>query len=460
MATVKTFLDTRKCIDKTGFVKVIITHNRTQRLYTTNIKIETSEWAKFQKGITKDGLSGKVKNQYFIDLYGKLYETRILNEKPEDGFVLKARKVISDLGAKFTFEKFKVLFGNKTGFTTKQILENNVFSYFENKIIALKKEERIGSASAYYNTATSLKRFLNEMSTEVRLELDLPSIKNQEVKLSFDDVTTSFLKEYEKWMLKYGKTSKSKGGKPSPATSTTVGIYLRQFRAIFNDAIADEVAKKYPFGRRAGYLLPNSKNIKKAISKTEILKLLDHKPIETNLEKRSLDFWLFSYLSNGMNMGDVLRIRAKDYDQSNGIINFEREKTKNTFKTAKRTIDVQIGERQKLIIEKWKNLTDIESPYLFPFLNKSQNEVDKKRIISQFTKVTNQFMAKIAQELNINSPLTTYVARHSFSTILLQSEAPLAFISKALGHGKISTTEAYLGSFEDSKVKEYLKALV
>jgi hypothetical protein len=263
------------------------------------------------------------------------------------------------------------------------------------------------------STANSLKRFMLEMPTELRLELDLPKIKNQVVKLSFDDVTLLFLKEYEKWMLQYGKTSKTKTGKLGPATNTTIGINLRQFRAIFNEAVADEVAKKYLFGRKAGYLLPNSKNIKMAISKTEIISLLNYQAIETNLEKRSLDFWLFSYLSNGMNVGDVLRILAKDYDPSNGIINFGREKTKNTFKTAKKSIDVQIGEGYKTIIDYWKNLPETDSSYLFRYLNEALKEFDRKKKIRQFTKVINQFMAKIALKFGINSTLTTYVAWHS-----------------------------------------------
>jgi len=69
-------------------------------------------------------------------------------------------------------------------------------------------------------------------------------------------------------------------------------------------------------------------------------------------------------------------------------------------------------------------------------------------------------MRGIAKELEIQSDVNTYSARHSFATILLQSEAPLAFISQALGHTSISTTESYLGSFDDEKTKKYLSALL
>jgi site-specific recombinase XerD len=68
-------------------------------------------------------------------------------------------------------------------------------------------------------------------------------------------------------------------------------------------------------------------------------------------------------------------------------------------------------------------------------------------------------MKRIAEKLEITSPCTNYVARHSFATILLQSKAPIAFISKALGHSNLATTKAYLGSFEDDKARWSLAAI-
>lgn len=84
---------------------------------------------------------------------------------------------------------------------------------------------------------------------------------------------------------------------------------------------------------------------------------------------------------------------------------------------------------------------------------------EQKTTVAQIVKVTNGNMKKLAKKLNIQSDLSTYVARHSFATILLQGEAPIAFISQALGHKSISTTESYLGSFGREKAKEYLGLL-
>ena len=69
-------------------------------------------------------------------------------------------------------------------------------------------------------------------------------------------------------------------------------------------------------------------------------------------------------------------------------------------------------------------------------------------------------MKKIGQHLEIDIPLTTYVARHSFATILKRSGAPIEFISESLGHQDLKTTENYLDSFEDDTKLKYQNILL
>jgi integrase/recombinase XerD len=53
----------------------------------------------------------------------------------------------------------------------------------------------------------------------------------------------------------------------------------------------------------------------------------------------------------------------------------------------------------------------------------------------------------------------TYAARHSFATILQRSRASTEFISEALGHSNVKTTQNYLARFEDETKKETTKTL-
>ena len=56
--------------------------------------------------------------------------------------------------------------------------------------------------------------------------------------------------------------------------------------------------------------------------------------------------------------------------------------------------------------------------------------------------------------------ISTYYARHSYANNLMNDSAPLAFISKQLGHTDLKTTQAYLDTFTTTKAAEYEQNLL
>jgi len=69
-------------------------------------------------------------------------------------------------------------------------------------------------------------------------------------------------------------------------------------------------------------------------------------------------------------------------------------------------------------------------------------------------------MKQITAVLGIKKHVTTYTARHSFSTVLKRSGASIEYISESLGHKNISTTAYYLDSFEDDEKKKWSEKLL
>lgn len=49
----------------------------------------------------------------------------------------------------------------------------------------------------------------------------------------------------------------------------------------------------------------------------------------------------------------------------------------------------------------------------------------------------------IQDKLNINKPLTTHVARHSFATLCLSYDIPIENVARMMGHSNIKTTQVY-----------------
>ncbi|HEV8084344.1 MAG TPA: tyrosine-type recombinase/integrase [Chitinophagaceae bacterium] len=80
--------------------------------------------------------------------------------------------------------------------------------------------------------------------------------------------------------------------------------------------------------------------------------------------------------------------------------------------------------------------------------------------MKEFTRDVNNGIKLITVDTSIESRVTTYSARHSFSTVLKRSGASLEFISEALGHTDVKTTESYLGSFENEMKKEFSNSLL
>ncbi len=462
LATVKFFFDTRQMkIVGYGIVKTLITFKRSQKLYTTGIKIHTDDWTKLQRNVDENGLSTKLRDKKFTELYEKLYGF--------DSVLQKAKKVIERLGHNFTFEDFKYQLDkvDEDNVDPTILATNDAIKALISKSATMTEKDRIGNALNYKLAAKSITRFVNSLSDDERYKLNLKIIKrkdNSDVTntcVTFDQITVDFLDKYEKWMLLCGKSSQKKGGIPSPASSTTVGVYLRHLRSVFNDAIENDVIdrKTYPFTKK-GYTIPQGETTKKALKKSVIEQIVAYEAEPNSMEERGRDLWVFSYLCNGMNMTDICNLQWKDIDLKTNKFQFVRLKTINTKKANKTTISGILVPKSLNIIEKWGNISKNDNDYLFPFIDNTMTATRKKEVIKQVIKVTNFHMRKIAEKLDIEGNVLTYAARHSFATILKNSDAPISFIQESLGHSSLMTTQRYLGSFGDDESAEYLKVLL
>jgi integrase len=249
------------------------------------------------------------------------------------------------------------------------------------------------------------------------------------------DITPAFLRGYESYMIEAGKST------------STIGIYLRQLRAIINKAIADKVISRdrYAFSE---YTIPTARNVKKALKDTEVKTLLNFKTEKPD-DQKAIDFWIISYLCSGINFADLVELKPANL-QGNMLV-FVRAKTKRTKKKDLRPIRIGVPPQALELIKKYQN-TDPTNPYLFPILEPDLTPLTIKHRTKGFLKWVNNRTKEIATELGIDVKLTTYAARHSFSTVLKRKGVPTSFIKDALGHSSETTTENYLDSFADDEM--------
>ena len=315
---------------------------------------------------------------------------------------------------------------------------DDVYAMFEARISEMKEEGRIGNADTYQCAVNSLKKFRNSYG------------------LTFGQITPDFLKKYEKWMLNPPVTKADP--EPKPKSITTVGIYLRPLKAIFNIAIEAEIIDRthYPFGKNR-YQIPSGRNVKKALTLEEVGKIVKAETVEGSTADWAKDMWYFSYLCNGMNIKDISRLMYENINGDRAV--FIRAKTERTTKKDLKPVTVILLPEALNIIEKWGNKPVSPKSYVFPILKGGESAEREKQLQKQATQVINRHVKAIAKAKEIESKVTTYTARHSFATILKRSGAPVEFISESLGHGDLKTTENYLDSFEDETKREWAQNL-
>ena len=106
------------------------------------------------------------------------------------------------------------------------------------------------------------------------------------------------------------------------------------------------------------------------------------------------------------------------------------------------------------------NPINLPENFMFGILQGNESSKIEVSHVKQFKKTINKHTKRIGIALDIDIKLTTYVARHTFATVLKRSGASIEFISESLGHKDLKTTENYLGSFEFSMKESFHKKLL
>ena len=301
----------------------------------------------------------------------------------------------------------------------KPVKRKTVQEVFNQYIQELESANRLRYADMYKCTMHSLIKF--------NKHLDIP----------FSDMDTIWLKRYEVWLQSQG------------LAINTLGTRFSHLRVIYNFAIEEKIVKSeyYPFNSFKVSKLSQT-TAKRSIQKGEILSVLNYQG-QTPLECLAIDLFTFSYLAAGINFGDIARL-TKDNILENRLI-YIRKKTQKQIK-------VSLQEQAIKLIQKY-SMPD--NPYLFPILsNFHKTEQQKVNRIHKIIAKVNKSLKEIGERLNIPIDLTTYVARHSFATVLKRSGVNTSLICEALGHSSERVTQIYLDSFGNDQMEDAMKNLL
>ncbi|MFA6400463.1 MAG: site-specific integrase [Salinivirgaceae bacterium] len=390
--------------DGTYAIKLRVIYQRITKYYPLGIHLSEDDW--------KEVNEKKPKSKY--------KKNKLLFNKTE----LNAIEVIRTLSP-FSFEAFEKTYNKRSD------LSKDVFSLIDDYIKILKKNKQFGTAESYGSSKSSFILFLKEKKRK---------------KLNFGDITPEWLQDYEDWMLS------------EEESITTVGVYLRNLRAIINKAINDGLFNRefYPFGKWK-YQIPSGRNIKKALTMKEIQLIFEYVP-RSEEENKARDIWLLSYLFNGANFKDIAMFQYRNI-RGNSLI-FIRNKTKKTTKKDIQPVIISLIPETVEMINKWGVKPIDADQYIFGFIDGTETEELQRVKIKQAAKTNNKYIKRIGERLGLPLKLTLGVSRHTWATIMKNLGASDEIVGDGLGHQLLSTTKNYLGSFEDEVREQFQSKLL
>ena len=321
----------------------------------------------------------------------------------------RANQIIRDYqldNSNYTLEDFEVKFRGKNNVEKNA----NVIEFFNEIIDEMNRSGNISNAKAYQSTRNSLIKFKGK-------------------KIKFKEITLAFLEKYEVYLRENGNQN---GG---------VSFKMRGIKALFNKARSRQLIPKEPYPFEDYKISKLKSNVtKRALTIDEFKKIRD---VDLSKHQHLIDaynYFMFSIYTRGMNFKDMMTLKFSDIQ--NNRIHYTRSKTKGKF-------NIEILENAHKIITYYKE-QNRPTHYVFPILlhedlTPKQIDYRKQRVLRAY----NSRLKEIAKLVGIDAKLTSYVARHSFATILKMKGTPIEKISEMMGHADVSVTMNYLKEFSN-----------
>lgn len=391
MATVRVKFRASSVDMREGTLYYQIIHNRVARQINTGYKVYEFEW---------DANKGHAKLEEAIDQSRKDYlvslNSGIKNELAKiDHIIVKYDSTDSS----YTADDIVTAF-NKS----KQ--ECGFLAFAKKQVLHWQKSGRAAASEKLQSAISSFSKFVKKDD------------------LSFEDITTDLIEEYEGWLISRG------------VCMNTVSFYMRKLRSLYNIAVEKGLTEgRQPF--RHAYT-EIDKTVKRAISAEAISKI-----IEIDLSRRpKLDFarniFLLSLSLRGMSFVDLCQLKKSDL--KGGVLYYRRQKTRQLMQ-------IRWEQPMQQLLDK---LGASDSIYLLPIITSDNGDI--RRQCSNVLHNVNRNLKKIGKMIKLEIPLTTYVARHSWASLAQSSDIPISDISEGLGHHSVSTTKIYLASLSSTAV--------
>ena len=228
----------------------------------------------------------------------------------------------------------------------------------------------------------------------------------------FRDLTPQNIRRFDEFLRH--ETTKDKNSKEHAIKreTTTLRNYHKTLNAYCKRAKFDYIIEDNPYDHIK--IERGKSKERKPLTEDEVLLLRRWKPSSRQLEK-ARDLFIFSCYT-GLAYADA---QAFVYADHTTIIDGKCYIYGERVKTGERFLTPILAPAME-ILEKWN--------YNLPVLSNQK---------------MNYSLHEIETILGFHKPLTSHVARHTFATLTLSKNVPIAVVQRLLGHADIATTQIY-----------------
>ena len=281
---------------------------------------------------------------------------------------------------------------------SNRIINKTVSDFYAEHIKHLKSVGKIGTAKTFNDSLNSMERF-----TKSKMDF------------YFSEIDVQWLDDYEEWM----RNNKCK--------EITMSFFFRTLRSAFNKAMKKKYVKDeyYPF-KEFKISKFDTTTEKRAITKDANKQIMNVSlDVKHKYMQLSKDLYVFSYLCGGINFTDMASLQYSNIE--NGKLSYIRRKTG-------KKITIPISTEAITIVNKYAKKSNRSNDYVFPILDKSIHITEQQKFNRKHKVLghVDKCLKEISNAVGLSINLTTYVARHSFATVLKRSGVNVALISETL----------------------------
>lgn len=403
MAKVNFYLDTRSGSAEFP-LKMRITHLRKTAYIPTDIRLTVDQWDG-EKVINHK--KEKTYNDYLVSRLA-LAESTILTYKLKNNI------------DKISVYEVKTLV-ESGGESTKETDRYKFLEYYEKRREAQKKNK---TSLSYESALNRMKSFDPLLSTR-----------------TFEDIDEAYIRRMDEAWEKAGLTTNSRA------------VYMRNIRAVFNDAIDDNLTTNYPFRK---FPIKKAPTKKRNLSVHELRLLRDY-PIVNDFQQKYRDIFMLCFYLRGINMVDLLGLTKENIRA--GRINYIRSKTSKAY-------SVKIEPEAQKIMDRYKGVQ-----YLIDVCDGAKDRKEFEAKYEGFLQRMDRGLKKIGPYERkglggkktitpILPKLSQYWCRHTSATLMANMGYSNEIIACSLGHEfGIKTTNIYI-EYNEVEVDEANRTLI